>query len=277
MIESKYFTSHEIMKNVIQITDIFGFCATLVIGTKKALLFDTMCGIGNLKSYVKSMVKVPVVVVLSHGHFDHTGGANLFSEAFIHRLEIKTMRICYEDNCVSLLNDKFQEWKEEHNISNGKEVHGYNTPVNINYSYIEEGHTFELGGIKLEVIELPGHTPGSIGLYCEKNKYILTGDAITPIMCLFFEGSSVITYEETLFKLKSIDFNYFITSHHQCIFSKSKLKEFYDCLLFSQKDKGMKFQYDIIPRYKGRFHIYKGINSEDNDFIGIIHGIKQMT
>lgn len=269
--EIEIFTSRWLMDNVMQITDPFGFCATLVIGKEKGLLFDTMCGVGNLKTYIEGLVDVPVTVVLSHGHFDHIGGINLFPEVFIHPLEIENIKGAREvDHADEVIDEMYRDWKTLHHIKDMKDTDGYKISSGASFRSAVEGDIFDLGGVVLKVVELPGHTEGSIGLYCEKGKYVLTGDAVTPVMCLFFEHSSEIKYEQTLNKLMRMDFENFITSHHQYIFNKDILPEFYNCLVFSKSDRGMKFQHDLIPGYRGMFHIYKGTNSDDRDFIGII-------
>jgi glyoxylase-like metal-dependent hydrolase (beta-lactamase superfamily II) len=40
------------------------------------------------------------------------------------------------------------------------------------------GGVFEVGDVRLEVIHTPGHTPGSVSLYCEDLEAVFTGDAL---------------------------------------------------------------------------------------------------
>ena len=46
----------------------------LIVGEKRALLFDTGMGISDIKKVVEELTKLPVVVVNSHSHDDHVGG-----------------------------------------------------------------------------------------------------------------------------------------------------------------------------------------------------------
>lgn len=48
--------------------------------------------------------------------------------------------------------------------------------------YLKEGDIIKLGNEVLKVIEVPGHSKGSIALYSEKDNFIIVGDAL-------FEGS----------------------------------------------------------------------------------------
>jgi glyoxylase-like metal-dependent hydrolase (beta-lactamase superfamily II) len=41
------------------------------------------------------------------------------------------------------------------------------------------GGAFEVGDVRLEVIHTPGHTPGSVSLYCEDLEVVFTGDALS--------------------------------------------------------------------------------------------------
>ena len=46
-------------------------------------------------------------------------------------------------------------------------------PVSDNFLPVREGDAFDLGGVTLRVVEIPGHTPGSIGLLCPEKKLFL--------------------------------------------------------------------------------------------------------
>ncbi|MBV9095728.1 MAG: MBL fold metallo-hydrolase [Streptosporangiaceae bacterium] len=43
---------------------------------------------------------------------------------------------------------------------------------------MEDGGTFEVADVSLEVMGTPGHTPGSVCLYCEELGAVFTGDAL---------------------------------------------------------------------------------------------------
>ncbi len=65
------FAQTALRPHIIQIENTIGNCCTLVLGREKALLFDTMTGLGDLKGYVERLTDLPLTVVNSHGHFDH--------------------------------------------------------------------------------------------------------------------------------------------------------------------------------------------------------------
>lgn len=56
-----------------------------------------------------------------------------------------------------------------------REIHGDELPD----IEMEDGGAFEVSDVTLEVLHTPGHTPGSVSLYCEDLGVVFTGDALT--------------------------------------------------------------------------------------------------
>lgn len=121
----------------------------LVEGSRSALVIDACTGQEGLKEIVDSLVGAkPVMLALTHGHFDHSGGMKYFPEVYVHKADtgmlpkgLKTIR-----------------------------------------HFIDDGYVFDLGDKKLEVISIPGHTPGSVALFNRAERYMFTGDAIGSTM-----------------------------------------------------------------------------------------------
>lgn len=125
--------------------------AYLVVGETGALLIDSGVGQGNVFENARSVTDKPLRLVLTHGHADHTGGAKYFKEVW-----------CGEK-------EKLQ-----------------NVEAKINR--VAEGFEFDLGGRVLRVIDLPGHTPGSIGLYDEAAGIVFAGDMVSQSPIFFIAG-----------------------------------------------------------------------------------------
>lgn len=260
-----YFTKERLAERVIQFTDVLGYRANLVLGDQKALLFDTMCGVGNLKAEVKAVTDLPVTVVLSHNHFDHIGGAFLYDEVWISASEQETVNAE-----IPHLQAAYQAAKEG-GLLDETELHAFKDGKMPNFLTLSEGHTFDLGGISFRAVALPGHTEGSMGLLSEDAGLLMVGDAMTPIMCLFFDNSlSVEAYLATLAKAEQLSFSYFLTSHHRTLFPKACLVDFLNCARFALSDRGMNFQHDMLPEFRGTLHIYRGNSSDDDDFLALI-------
>lgn len=72
-----------------------------------------------------------------------------------------------------------------------------------NFRNIKDGHIFDLGDRKLEVIEVPGHTPGSVVLLDAANKLLFSSDAIgTGHLWMHIPGT--LTLEQYLESLRKL-------------------------------------------------------------------------
>ncbi|MGN6715665.1 MBL fold metallo-hydrolase [Anaerocolumna jejuensis] len=98
LINNKLFKSKDLGHGVIMITDITGVSGYLVMGTERALLIDTCCGIGDIRAFVNKIWRKPYDVVLTHLHFDHIGGAYIFDEVFITKEDAQYMRSEFEES-----------------------------------------------------------------------------------------------------------------------------------------------------------------------------------
>jgi glyoxylase-like metal-dependent hydrolase (beta-lactamase superfamily II) len=56
-----------------------------------------------------------------------------------------------------------------------REVHGESDPE----IEMEAGGSFEVAGVSLEVLHTPGHTPGSVSIYCDDLGVVFAGDALS--------------------------------------------------------------------------------------------------
>ena len=150
----------------------------LILGEKGALLFDTGYGFARFRHLIDEVTDLPLTVVCSHGHDDHILGCFQFPEAYI----------APEDLSLCLSNDN-PEQKEKQIISRraktpdidelvDRESYFATTLQNCRFLPAKDGDVFDLGGLTLVVYPIPGHTKGSIGLYCPEKKWMFTGDTM---------------------------------------------------------------------------------------------------
>lgn len=192
----------------------------LLVGSHHALLFDTGYGFDDLHALVRRITELPLYVVNSHGHVDHAAGNWQFEEVFIHPADVhvcvehngREMRMAEMDTAVVPDNFDFNDYLS-HDC-------GVLRPV-------VEGERFDLGGITLEVVELPGHTAGSIGLYCPEKKLLYVGDAVNCFLWLFLpEATKLSVYRNTLYKVRDMDFDHMIQSHEPRVMPKNCLDDY---------------------------------------------------
>ena len=145
----------------------------LVEGDDKALLIDTGNGIADLAECAKDITKLPLLVVNTHGHPDHIGGNFQFSEVYAHPLDFELIELFSSEEYHNMaIQQAIREHPELESLFM-KNIAEYKPPSIV---AIEAGHIFDLGSRKLEVIEVPGHTGGSIVLLDTENKLLFTGD-----------------------------------------------------------------------------------------------------
>lgn len=248
-----------------QLTDPLGFRSYLLAGTRRAVLIDAMCGGGDLPAAVRSITELPMTAALTHCHFDHIGGAFFFPEVLLSAAEQPRWET---ERChLAMAYKAFQREgvfppQEPWCLRDGR------MPA---FRDVLEGDTLDLGGLTLRAVALPGHTAGSMGYLCPQRELLFSGDAVTPIMCLFFpESLSISRYRETLQKIQLLPVRAFYTGHQARSFSTAELADFDACAAFAQEDRGMYWQHDILPEFRGALHVYRGDSSESDDFLALI-------
>jgi hydroxyacylglutathione hydrolase len=182
-----WFTSASMTKNVIRISDHGADNMYLVIGTQRAMLIDNGLGSANIRDYVKTLTKLPVIVVITHGHPDHAGGNYQFKEVYIHP----------EDMAMAA---GYNNLPKKSGGAAGMMTGGAKVPDNdifkdtLNHQLtrmipLSDGQVIDLGGRKLEVIFTPGHTAGEICLLDKENRMLFTGDNDNSLVWLHIRGT----------------------------------------------------------------------------------------
>jgi hydroxyacylglutathione hydrolase len=171
--QEAWFTHKEIGRGIWVISDHDQDKIYVVEGEERALVVDTGLGYQNVKLYVETITSKPLVVVNSHAHPDHAGGNHVFDQVHIHRDELETLNY-YTSEPVML--DTFMRFVKrkmpDHLRDKNKTL-----PALIT---IDEGFQFDLGNRILDVIHIPGHSPGSIALYDRQSASLFTGDMANP-------------------------------------------------------------------------------------------------
>jgi glyoxylase-like metal-dependent hydrolase (beta-lactamase superfamily II) len=148
-----------------------------LLGANTFLVWDTesldgmIIDCGNLPEAVKSFASQKGVtvkyIVLTHGHYDHAEYTEYFRSAFA-----GAMLACHRAEAPVLTDS-------EANVS---EYFGEANTYPLPDIALEEGDVLTLGdsetGISFVCLHTPGHTPGSICLYCKKEKTMFTGDTL---------------------------------------------------------------------------------------------------
>lgn len=152
----------------------------LIVGSQKALLFDTGYGYTDFRPLIKDITNKDLYVVLSHGHQDHGNGAYLFNDVYMNQKDYKRLMDFnspdYRRRSIEYRLKKIPELENEIDIDKYINDVSYD---HVHFHWIKEGDVFNLGDRKLEVIEIPGHSWGSIGLLERQSGMLFSGDPVT--------------------------------------------------------------------------------------------------
>ena len=223
------FTAKKAAENVWLIDDHRNDNMYLVLGKDKALLIDTGIGAGNLKKFIESITKLPLTVVNTHSHRDHVNSDFQFDEVYIHPKEIEAAKKALTKENRDIAVDGVLKNYPHYDPNDVFQTEEYKTSKFIP---VEEVNLFDLGNRRLEVIEVPGHTPGCICLLDKENRLLFSGDNNCIHVWLFMDNStSVETYMRSLEKLMTYS-DYFdtILPGHLKPMGKDYLDELHTCV-----------------------------------------------
>ena len=211
-----------------------------VRGRDRDVLIDTGMGIASLREAADDLFQKPLTAVATHSHFDHVGGLHEFRDCCaIHRLEAQSLASAEDGMALTtkqLGADIVQDMRDAgYHLEDGMlidavpyagfelEAHKLQ-PVTASW-ILEEGDVVDLGNRHFEVLHLPGHSPGSIGLYEKATQTLFSGDAIYDGPLLGnLPGSSIPTYVNTLHRLLELPVRV-VHGGHDPSFGGERLRE----------------------------------------------------
>ena len=174
----------------------------LIVGEKRALLFDTGMGISDLKKVVARLTKLPIILLNSHTHNDHVGDNWEFSRIYgmdtdFTRQNARGSRL---DAQAEITSDQICG-----GLPKGLDPAAYVTPPWKITAYTHDGDRFDLGNRTLEVIATPGHTPDSICVFDRTNGLLFTGDTYYPApIWLFRPETDLDAYAASIRRLAAL-------------------------------------------------------------------------
>lgn len=144
----------------------------LIAGDEKAVLLDSGMTTVNARAIVEELTDLPIMLVNTHADPDHLAGCEAFDTCYMHPAEEGNFRFQGKKGAYEPLND---------------------------------GDIIDLGGRTLEIIHIPGHTPGSIGIVDVERRVLFAGDTVqTGQIFLFGPQRDVAEYRKSLAKLNSM-------------------------------------------------------------------------
>ncbi len=156
MIHIEHFTFNSFQERCSAVWDDAGNCAFVDPGCSSS------AELSQLKEIVAAKGLKPVCIMLTHGHFDHVLGVAGLASAF------GSLPIYMHPSDKSTLerNEYFCR------------CFGVPLPKAFETVDIAEGSVVEVGSLKFEVIETPGHTPGGVCYLERAEKTLFSGDTL---------------------------------------------------------------------------------------------------
>lgn len=152
--------------------------AFLVVGTQRAVLFDSGLGVASIRRVVEKLTPLPVTVLNSHTHFDHVGGNREFTD--VRNLDLPFSRANARGDVGPDLQEYARDTLAEDRVCGplpaGVSGRDYAMPTWTVSTHVRDRERLDLGGRTLEVLATPGHTPDSMCLLDTNNGLLLTGD-----------------------------------------------------------------------------------------------------
>lgn len=214
----------------------------LVEGRDRDILVDSGMGVIPLRPFVdaqRSDAAKPLVHVCSHAHIDHVGAVHEFDRILIHPAEADDLTA--PSALASLLK---KDWPEDTlqffrdcgypELSDvlidalpyeGYDLAAYRLIGKAATGLLEEGDVVDLGDRAFEVLHLPGHSAGGIGLLDRADGTFISGDAV-------YDGPLLPTgdladYGRTLRRLAGLEVST-VHAGHDPSFGQDRLREICD-------------------------------------------------
>lgn len=213
------FTTHEVLPHVFHIQDAMGVCMTLLVGEQSALLVDTGYGLEDVQDHVRSITHLPLTVLITHGHHDHALGARWFP----HTLMFQEDAADFAEYTGSGMRQRVLQQAKAKGLTVDDGFLTDSIPMPLPLSE----QTVDLGGMPVQIIHCPGHTPGSAVVYLPEQRLLLTADDWNPCTWLFFPAAlGAQSYRAHVRRLQALPFTHVLCSHQPMLFERSMLDDF---------------------------------------------------
>ncbi len=178
----------------------------LILGRDANLLIDAGLGVSSLKLHLADTLDKPLKVVASHVHFDHCGCCHEFDEVFIHEAEHQALTQGDQRLMLATPEFNYTPARDFYQLPyQGFSAENYSVKACPQAQKIQHGDIFDLGDKAFEVMHLPGHSSGSIGLMKSDHKQFFSGDVVYDGELLDkLEDSAIPNYIESMSKLLSM-------------------------------------------------------------------------
>lgn len=203
---SDWFDVYQVEPGVFALVEAYQFqeaISYLIVGTERALLFDTGIGIVPIRSVVEQLTKLPIDVLNSHTHYDHVGGNAEFDRILAldtPYTKANQLGFPHQELAGEVAAESFCRGAPV-----GADTSGFHTRPWHPSRLVADGDTVDLGERRLEILAIPGHTPDAVALLDRANGLLWTGDSYyDAAIWLYVPETDLDAYEQSMARLAAL-------------------------------------------------------------------------
>ena len=130
--------------------------------SKEAFLIDPGDEHEQISKVLEDLKLDLKAVILTHGHFDHV-------TALPHVKELKDVPVYLHKDDQFLVTGAVPKFAG---------LFGYKATTLEDLNFLSDGQLIKVGDMTIKIIHTPGHTPGGVCVYLEKQKVLFAGDTL---------------------------------------------------------------------------------------------------
>jgi glyoxylase-like metal-dependent hydrolase (beta-lactamase superfamily II) len=128
------------------------------------LIFDPGSDGKKLINWLTKRSLKPLAIMLTHAHFDHIGAVDVIREYY---------------HIPVYLHEEEELWLDDPKL-NGSKFFMMQNPLRVKPAdhILKKEEGLQLDGFEFFIYETPGHSPGSVSYYFERDQFVISGDAL---------------------------------------------------------------------------------------------------